>query len=200
MNKQAFLDALGKRLSGMPKDDIADRLAFYSEMIDDRMEEGCSEEEAVRAIGSVDDIAEEIISSIPLSRLAKERIRKSRRLSSLEIVLIILGAPIWLSLLIAAGAVVLSLYVSVWSVIVSLWAAEASVIGGAVGGAAAGILFLCTGNPINGLLLIGAALALAGLSIFLFYGCKAVTKGILYLTKKAVLGIKKCFVGRERAV
>ena len=47
MTKQAFLAALGERLVGLPQKDIEERLTFYSEMIDDRMEEGLSEEEAV---------------------------------------------------------------------------------------------------------------------------------------------------------
>ena len=123
-----------------------------------------------------------------------------RRLGALEITLIALGFPIWGSLLIAACAVVLSLYVSLWSAVVSLWAAEAAVIGGALYGLLAGAFIGLSDSLMSGLLLIGAGLTLAGLSIFLFYGCKAVTKGILHLTKKAVLGIKKCFVGKERAV
>ncbi len=43
MNKQAFLTQLRKGLSGLPQEDIEERLAFYSEMIDDRIEEGLSE-------------------------------------------------------------------------------------------------------------------------------------------------------------
>lgn len=40
MSKQEFLAELRKALSGLPQGDIEDRLTFYSEMIDDRMEEG----------------------------------------------------------------------------------------------------------------------------------------------------------------
>ena len=56
MNKQEFLMQLRKGLSYMPQEDIEERLTFYSEMIDDRMEEGLSEEDAVLAVGPVDDI------------------------------------------------------------------------------------------------------------------------------------------------
>ena len=44
MLKQDFLNALSERLRGLPKQDIAERLAFYSELIDDCVEEGTSEE------------------------------------------------------------------------------------------------------------------------------------------------------------
>ena len=46
MSKQEFLDQLRARLSGLPRQDVIERLNFYSEMIDDRMEEGLSEEDA----------------------------------------------------------------------------------------------------------------------------------------------------------
>ena len=95
MNKQEFLGALKKRLSGLPKDEIEERLAFYGEMIDDRTEDGRTEEEAVAEIGGADEIAAQIIADIPLTRLVKERIKPKRRLKTWEIVLIVLCSPIW---------------------------------------------------------------------------------------------------------
>ena len=56
MNKQEFLDRLRKGLSGLPQAEREERLLFYSEMIDDRMEEGLTEEEAVAALGSLEEI------------------------------------------------------------------------------------------------------------------------------------------------
>ena len=72
MTKKEFLDALRKRLRGMPKQDVEERLAFYSEMIDDRIEEGCTEEEAVAQLGPVEEIASQIIADIPLVKIVKE--------------------------------------------------------------------------------------------------------------------------------
>ena len=66
MNKKEFLAQLRKGLSGLPREDIEDRLAFYSEMIEDRMEEGFSEKEAVSAIGSVDEIVSQIVADTSL--------------------------------------------------------------------------------------------------------------------------------------
>ena len=40
MCKQDFLNALEAKLSGLPKKDIEERLNFYEEIIDDRIEEG----------------------------------------------------------------------------------------------------------------------------------------------------------------
>ena len=47
MNKEEFLNSLRKRLKGLPNNEIEERISFYSEMIDDRVEEGMSEEEAI---------------------------------------------------------------------------------------------------------------------------------------------------------
>ena len=194
MSKQAFREALKKRLSGLPLGDVEERLGFYSEMIDDRIEEGRTEEDAVAGIGSVDEIAREIIADVPLTRIARERIKPKRRLGALEIVLLVLGAPIWLSLQIAAFAVVLSLYAAVWSLAVSLWAVFASAASCAVGGVAAGAVFAATGHGAAGIATVGAAIFLAGLAIFLFILCKWGTRGTARLGGKLALGVKKCFM------
>ncbi|MGI6260230.1 MAG: DUF1700 domain-containing protein [Acutalibacteraceae bacterium] len=199
MSKQEFLAQLRKRLSGSPQDDIEERLTFYSEMIEDRIEEGLSEEEAISAVGSIDEIVAQVVADIPLTKIAKERIKAKRRLKAWEIVLLALGSPIWLSLGIASVAVILSLYVSLWSVIISLWAVFGCLIGCSFGGMVAGIAFACNGNVLTGVAMIGAGIVCAGLSIFMFYGCKAATKGILVLTKKLAVWIKNCFIKKEEA-
>lgn len=199
MRKQEFLDALRIKLSGLPKQDVEERLAFYSEMIDDRMEEGRTEEEAVSEIGFVDEIVAQIIADIPFTKIAKQKIKPKRRLKAWEIVLLALGSPIWFSLAVAAFAVILSLYVVLWSVIISLWAIFGSLVGCTFGSIVAGIGFALGGYGLTGIAIIGAGIVCAGLSIFLFFGNRAATKGTFLLTKKIALGIKKCFVKKENA-
>lgn len=75
MSKQEFLEQLRRGLSGLPRENIEEQLKFYSEMLEDRMEEGLSEEEAVSAAGSVDEIVAQAVADIPLAKIAKERIR-----------------------------------------------------------------------------------------------------------------------------
>lgn len=191
MTKQEFLAALQDGLRGLPQSDIDERVSFYAEMIDDRVEDGLSEEEAVAAIGSAEDVAAQIIADTPIAKLVREKIKPRRRLSVFEIVLIVLGFPIWFSLLIAAVAVVFSLYVTLWAVIVSLWSVFVALAGAAFGCLVGGILFLCMGKTFSGLATVAAALVCAGLSVFAFYGCKAATKGTTVLTKRTAFGIKK---------
>lgn len=197
MRKQEFLDALTLKLSGLPKQDIEDRLNFYSEMIDDRIEEGCTEEDAVLDIGCVDEVASQIIAEIPLIKIAKERIKPKRRFKTWEIILLALGSPIWFSLGISAFAVILSLYASLWAGIISLWAVFASFAACAFCGVTVGIFFAIGYSGITGIAVIGAGIFLAGLSIFAFFACKLATKGALLLAKSIALGIKKLFVGRK---
>ena len=197
MCKQEFLEQLQKGLSGLPREDIEERLSFYSEMIDDRMEEGLSEDEAVGEIGSVNGVVAQILEDTPLAKIVKERVKPNRGMKAWEIVLLVLGSPIWLSLLIAAIAVILSLYISLWSVIISLWAVFASFAACSVGGVLACIVFAAGGSGASGLAMLAAGIVCAGLSILMFYGCRAATDGTLILTRKMAIRIKKRFIRKE---
>lgn len=200
MNKKEFFAQLRQGLAGLPQAELDERLLFYSEMIEDRIEEGASEEEAVAAVGSVDEIIAQIVGEIPLATLVKEKIKPKKRLSGWVIALLVLGSPIWFSLLIVAVSVVFSLYVALWAVIFSLWAVFVSLAGSAFGVIIGGI-YLSFFHPIfTGLALVGAGLVCAGLSILFFLGCKAATKGLLVLTKKMLFGIKNAFVKKGGAV
>ena len=199
MNKSEFVALLRKGLTGLPLSEIEERAIFYSEMIDDRMEEGMSEADAVSQVGNIDDIVAQIKSESVQSKPSKN-IKSKKGLDAWSIVLIVLGAPVWISLLIAALSVILSAYVVLWSVIVSLWAVFGSLVGCAFGGIVIGIGNIYKGNYIVGAALIGAGIVCTGLSIFWFYACKAATNGILWLTKKIALGIKNCFVKKEETL
>lgn len=197
MNKQEFLAGLRKGLCGLPQDDIEERLTFYGEMIDDRIEEGLSEEEAVSAIGDVEEIVRQTAAEIPLAKIAKERIRPKRQLKAWEIVLLVLGSPIWLSLGIAAAAVILALYISLWALIISMWAVFAALAAGAVASVPECVVFAARGSSASGLAIAAAGFICAGLAIFMFFGCKAASKGVPALTKKITAWVKNCFIKRD---
>ena len=181
MKKQEFLERLRKNL---PEADREERLSFYSEMIDDRMEEGLSEEEAVEAVAS----PENILVDAPPEKAKKEW-------KTWEILLLAVGSPVWASLLIAAVAVVLSLYVSWWTVIVSLWAVFGSLAACGVAGAVSGAAFIARGYMESGLAMIGAGIVCAGLAIVLFCIARGITRGTVSLTKTLV---QRCAAGKEK--
>ena len=200
MNKQEFLEELRKALSGVPQDDVEERLSFYGEMIDDRMEEGASEEEAVDGIGPVEDVAAQMISEIPLTKIVREKITPKRSLRGGEILLIVLGFPLWFPLLIAFFAVCLALYIVLWALDIALWAVWIALGACALAGMVAMVVYFIQGVPVPAVAALGCALFCAGIAIFLFRGCIAATKGIARLTKKIALGIKKKIIrkGKEK--
>lgn len=193
MTKHNFLMALHKKLSDLPQAEVEERLGFYSEMIEDRMEEGLSEEEAVAAVGSVEEVAAQIAAEIPTKK-EKKQPKEERKVW--KTVLLIAGSPIWGSLLIAAFAVVLALYISLWAVVVALWAAFGAACGCTFGGLAASLVCFFYGAG-SAFAMLGMTFVCAGLSIFLFYGCKLATKGVLWLGKRLCLWSKKCFSKEE---
>ena len=199
MTKLQFLFALNDKLSGLPRDEVEQRLNFYTEIIEDRMEEGLSEAEAVAAVGSVEEIAEQITAEIPLAKIVTEKVKRSRKLKSWQIVLLAVGGLVWVPLLIAAGSVVISVYVSLWAVIVSLWACFVSLVASALAVAVYGVALAFSGNLKIGIAAIAAAIVCAGMSIFFFLGCKSATKYASWLTRKKALVIKKLFTGKESA-
>jgi len=185
MTKQDFLTQLRNGLSELPEKELEERLSFYSEMIDDQMEEGLSQEEAVAAVGSITQILSQATEEIPAAK-PSEAAPRARQRKVWEILLLVLGSPIWLSLGIAAFAVVLCLYVSLWAVIISLWAVFVALVSCAAGITGAGVILACNGNTLSGIALLGAGMVCAGLSVFAFYICKGVSKGSATLTKKLV--------------
>jgi uncharacterized membrane protein len=200
MNKVEFINALKEKLSNIPLKEVEERISFYSEMIDDKIEDGISEEDAVNQIGSVDEVINQILKEIPLSKIVKEKRKtiKSKQLKAWEIVLLALGSPIWLSLLIAFLAILLSIYVSLWSVVILVCAIFVSFIGCSIIGLIAGLIF-CLSQQVNyGLMLIGASLILAGLSIFMFFLSKLCIISIIKFTKFIVLKIKNMLIRKEK--
>lgn len=182
MNKEKFLLDLASALAGLPEEDVERTLEYYSEMIDDRVEDGLSEEEAVAAVGTVDEIRTQIIKDTPLSKIVKERVKPRRSLSGLEITLLIVGFPIWFSLLVAGAATLFSVWVSLWAIVVSFYATLATFFGAAVGGLVVSPVIIASGSSLSGLFLLGCSLASAGIGILWIFVCKYSTRGLVWLT------------------
>lgn len=191
MTKLEFILALNEKLSAYPKAEVQQRLSFYSEMIEDRMEDGLSEEEAVAAVGDVERIAAEIAAELTPEEAPKPPKPAPREWKTWVIVLLIVGSPVWFSLAVGAGAAVLSLYASVWAVIISLWAVFGALVACGVCGIACGIGFAFGGYIFPSLAVVAAALVCAGLSILAFFGCKAITDLTVTLTKRLFMRKKE---------
>ena len=220
MTKLEFLDKLQAGLLGLTESDAQERLNFYSEMIDDRMEEGLSEEQAVAQVGDVQVIVANILAEIPQNapvqadaEVVKQVIAKvekpthhqatpkkeeKKHMETWQIILLILGFPLWLPLLIAAFAVVISLIAVLWSVVGTLWGALFGTLAGCgIGVTLLGLGCMIAGKWVVGTALFGAGLACSGLAVFAFFACIYTTKGAAWLTKVTFVGIAKLFKGRR---
>lgn len=197
MNKEEFLSKLRIKLSGLPKQEVEDHLLFYSEIIDDKVEDGMSLGEAIIDIGSVDEIKEQIIKDISLRKIIKERIKPKKRLNTWTIVLLSLGSPIWLSLVIAFVAVIFSLYASLWAITISMYSIFISLATVGLLGPILGVLAIVNNDLSSGLFILSMSLICIGIAIFTYYGCKITTKLMWKFTKKISLGIKKIFIKKE---
>lgn len=73
MNKGKFLNSLKRKLSILDEQEIIDILNEYEDIIDEKIKDGKTEEEAVNEFGSVDELASEILKTYKLnSKYAKE--------------------------------------------------------------------------------------------------------------------------------
>ena len=202
MTKIQFMLALNEKLSALPKNEIEERLTFYSEVIDDRIEEGMSEEEAVAAIGDTDEIAKGIMaesSQVKPENDPNPEEKTKRRLAGWEIAFLILGIPVWLPLISAAFVVSLSLYVSAWAILISLWACFGVLAIGSPYLLVLGIVQIISSQRITGIALIGAALSCVGITVFAFYGCLALSKLMIRLTAWSFKRIARLFSKKEVA-
>ena len=202
MKRSEFLEKLKAQLWALPEGDVQNSLDYYSEMIDDRMEDGLPEEEAVAAVGDLDEIVKQILSETPrppqVVKPEKKQIPVQDNTKIWMIVLLVLGSPLWIPLVVSAVSVVFSVYVSLWSVVISLYAVFIALAASAVG-CIVGSFFMI-GNPGTGMVAWGAALVCAGLAILLFMLSNLAAKSLVKLTKWGWKSLKRIFRRKERTV
>lgn len=192
MTKQEFLTALREKLQGLPQKDVDERISFYEEMINDRIDDGKTEEEAVADIGSVDLIVEEIARDTSLVKLVKEKITPKREIKAWEIVLLVLGFPLWFPLALTALILALVFYMLIWIFVIVLYSVEIALVASAFAGLIAFFAYLFSGA--FNLVPLAITLLGAGGAALLIFACIAVTKGTLKFSKKILTKIKTSFI------
>jgi len=196
MNKAEFLRALDSKLAQLPAEERRRHLEYFSEMLDDMMEDGAQEYEAVESLGPVSQVAERILQETPLPLLVRSRMRPAGGWTALTVILLILGMPVWLPIFAALAAVVLAVYVVFWAMIIAGFAVVLAI------GAAAVVLLIAA---VSGALLtaaqvlmaVGGAVLLTGLCILAFLAAVAVARGLLRLTVAFGRGIRSKLIRRE---
>lgn len=207
MTKLEFLTALRAHLWRLPPEDVQKSLDYYSEMIDDRMEDGLSQEEAVADIGDPEAIAKEILeesqaaspeAATPAPAVPAEPV-KPKKSRVWEIVLLILGAPLWIPLLIAAAAVIFAVLISLWAVVGVLFCVALSLGASAMGLLLGCIPVLLAGRFVEAVVILGASLVCAGLCILFVHIGNLTLKGMTWLSRATFRSIGKLFRRKEHA-
>ena len=121
--REGFLTALRDSLKGLPPAEIERTLAYHGEMIDEMVEDGQSEAEAVESLGDPAGIALKIREALREDGPgeAKARVPGGARL------LVALGSPVWFPLMIAGFAIVAALLLAACTVAFALYAAAIAV-------------------------------------------------------------------------
>lgn len=182
MTKQMFLNQLAGELHRMPQEERFRTLSYYDELVDDRIEDGQSEEEAVASLGDPGQVAREILGEEEASVSTKT----GRKVWL--IVLLVLGFPLWGSLLLAGICLLLSIYLLLFVPTLVLGALALGFLAAAVMGVL-GTPFLIfdqgifAGGLPAGVFQLGLSVALLGLSILSAVGLYFMVKGTVKVSK-----------------
>lgn len=199
MTKQLFLNELSAALHGLPREERYRTLSYYDELIDDRMEDGQSEEDAVESLGSPEQIAREILGEEepPVSTGTGRKVWM--------IILLVLGFPFWGSLLLAAAIVLLCVYICLFLPAFVLGVLALAFLAGALIGVV-GTPFLIwdvgllTGGLPTGLFQLGMSVALLGLAVLSALGFYFTGKTTVKAGRAIWRWIRRSFAKKGRVV
>lgn len=197
MTKGEFMQKLAQLLEPLSEEDREKTLSYYLEMIDDSMEEGLSEEDAVSKLESPEEIARKIKSESSLEgdiqgSQQQNHPHHSTSRKNINTILLILGFPLWFPLMMVFLVLTIVAYILIWIPIVVLGAVFIACAVAAIASVASGCFLLASDLP-TGLMALGGALACGGLAIFtycaVFYAARGLAKCSAWLSRK----IKSCF-------
>ncbi|MEA4811456.1 MAG: DUF1700 domain-containing protein [Anaerolineaceae bacterium] len=196
MTRTEFLQLLAQRLAALPEADKGRVLGYYDEMIQDRVEDGLPEREAVAALGGLDKIVEDSMLEMPIPTLLKARVNSSKSKAGnkgLWVALAIIGFPIWGALLIG----VIAIYLAIWALVLTLYAVLGALGVSVFGMLCTGIWYLFTAYTATGLTSIGISAILAGVTLFMVKPLTSFSRALIQLTAKLALSIKSSIIDRS---
>lgn len=192
MNKQTFFEELSLLLKELPTKEREQALTYYGEIIADSMEDGHTEEEAVERLGDIHDVAETILSEHP-GRLPILKNRGTGR-KVFNIVLLVLGFPIWGALLLTLIVLLLVMYILLYVPILVLGALVIAFFGVGLWGIVGSPFLMFDVFPM-GIIQLGAGIACIGLSILsaiaFYYSFKGILKATKWLWRKSTNVFRK---------
>ena len=196
MKKEEFLNELEKKLQGLPKKDMEEKLEFYSEMIDDRVEEGMTEEEAIKDIGGTDEAIKQIVDETPITSLVKEKFKPKKSISGMTILLLILGFPLWLPLFLVLCVLVLVFFLLLWVLVIVSYSVEIGLVGATAASVIPFAQKMMNGNFNIGYL--GITILGVGVTLLFISVCYLSTKATAKMTRGFFRGLKRKLIGGKK--
>ena len=198
MNKEQFLQELTRKLHQLPPEEVERQRAYYEELLADMIEDGMCEEDAVAKLGDILEIVQTILQDTPLPTLVKTRLRPKNGWTAAAVILVILGAPLWIPLLLALLLSIFGITIAIGAVIIAFLAVVLSF-------GIAGIailwksLFLFSLGTNYAMFSIGAGLLLLGMGCLVFLAAKSVSIALFRGGKWIYRTLKRLFIAKEAA-
>ncbi len=190
MTKNEFTKVLKSRISHLPKAERKKILQYYYEMISERMEDGMSEAEAIDALGNLDELFSEYA---PVPKEPK----KSVKLRAWHIIMLIIGAPLWISLVVVILCLVMVFYIVIWVLVIAFYAIFLALAASGFALIMASFWALFVGGVPYFFAFFGAGIFLSGLAILWLLACNAFAKAMAKVTGKSAKGIFRFFFKRR---
>jgi uncharacterized membrane protein len=178
MSKQEFLARLSDALPRLKRTERKRVLSYYSEMIDDRAEDGESEQDIIASLGSIDEITAGIIED------AASRGELKKNISVLAGVLIVVGSPVWLPLLVTALVLAVTFYALAWVLVAVMFSIVVSLAAAGISGIVGLFIYMST-NVSLAVFTFGVGLAGAGLCILSLFPSVEAAKWLVRGTGRA---------------
>lgn len=187
MNRAWFLSEIKNKMEQFPDFELQETLDYYNEIINDKIEGGMSEEEAIISLGNVDEIIKEMIYEMPLTSILNSKMKPKREFNIIQkffigLALLIGPLPFFI--------VLFFVYLSIWAVIGSLYLMDFLMLLASLLSILGFGFHIFTGNWIQSVLSLGFFFILTGLSILTFYGVNFVSVYLVEISKKYVRWIK----------
>lgn len=195
MTKSTFIENLRVLLKSINEDERNKFISYYEEIFDDYMENGFTEEEVINKIGSPESIANSILEEQDSLNIKVPSFNSK----ILNTVLLILGFPLWGSLLLTVALIILSIYIIIFCVPFTTGVMSVSFFGAGLFGVIAS-LFLMFDSLALGIVQLGVCISLIGASILLGIITLYVSKKVMSITSKLTLKIVKSFKRKEIAI
>lgn len=169
---EEFLQQLKSALAHLPYSEVERVVSYYSENVQDKIEDGVSEEEAIASFGNLDEIVSMIEEEVTITSIVKDKVIKKSKDSNVNKILIgiiaVLGIPLWIGLGGLAIGLGIGFLAVFWSIPFALGSMYISLAFTSVSGIFIGFIRMFTFEFATGIAYFGVGVIASGLVVMFF--------------------------------